>query len=144
MRFVAAYLEIEAARFEDRLRVEWEIEQGALGARVPHLILQPLVENAIRHGIAPRSEAGRLRVAARRENRRVRLEVEDDGVGLAEVSRPGAAGVGLANVRARLAALYGPAGELALAATPGGGVTATLVVPYLEFDFGTRPAPAVG
>ena len=60
----------------------------------------------------------------------MRLEVEDDGVGLSGGSRPGAAGVGLANVRARLAALYGPAGELALAPTPGGGVTATLVVPY--------------
>jgi two-component system, LytTR family, sensor kinase len=130
LRFAAAYLEIEAARFEERLRVEWQIDPAALKARVPHLILQPLVENAIRHGIAPRSAAGRLRVAARREDGRVRLEVEDDGVGLAVASQPGAAGVGLANVRARLAALYGPAGELALGPTPGGGVTATLVMPY--------------
>jgi LytS/YehU family sensor histidine kinase len=130
LRFAAAYLEIEAARFEERLRVEWEIDPGALEARVPHLILQPLVENAIRHGIAPRSAAGRLRVLARREEGKVRLEVEDDGVGLVEASRPTASGVGLANVRARLAALYGPAGELALAPTPGGGVTATLVMPY--------------
>ena len=144
LRFAAAYLEIEAARLEDRLRVEWEIDPSALGARVPHLILQPLVENAIRHGIAPRSAAGRLRVAARREDGKVLLEVEDDGVGLAGVSRPAPAGVGLANVRARLAALYGPAGELALAPTPGGGVTATLVVPYREHDSGTRPAPDPG
>jgi LytS/YehU family sensor histidine kinase len=129
LRFAAAYLEIEAARLEDRLRVEWQIDPDALGARVPHLILQPLVENAIRHGITPRSAAGRLRVAARRENGQVRLEVEDDGVGLAGAGRP-VAGVGLANLRARLAALYGPAGELALTPTPGGGVTATLVVPY--------------
>jgi two-component system, LytTR family, sensor kinase len=131
LRFAAAYLEIEAARLEERLRIEWDIDPGALGARVPHLILQPLVENAIRHGIAPRSAAGRLRVAARREDGKVRLQVEDDGVGLPGISRP-AAGVGLANVRARIAALYGPAGELALAPTPGGGVTATLVVPYQE------------
>ncbi|HEY7478871.1 MAG TPA: histidine kinase [Gemmatimonadales bacterium] len=130
LRFAAAYLEIEAARLEDRLRVEWQIDPDALGARVPHLILQPLVENAIRHGIAPRSAAGRLRVAARRENGKVRLEVEDDGVGLDQAGRPAAAGVGLANLRARLAALYGPAGEFALTPTPGGGVTATLVVPY--------------
>ena len=130
VRFAAAYLEIEGARFEERLRVEWEIDPGALEARVPHLILQPLVENAIRHGIAPRSAAGRLRVAARRENGRVRLVVEDDGVGLDGASRPASPGVGLTNVRARLAALYGPAGELALAARSGGGVTATLVFPY--------------
>ena len=136
LRFAGAYLEIEAARLEDRLRVEWEIDPAALGARVPHLILQPLVENAVRHGIAPRSAAGRLRVAARRENGVVRLDVEDDGVGLAGGNGTAVAGVGLANVRARLAALYGPAGELALAPTPGGGVTATLVLPYREHDAG--------
>ncbi|HEX6434774.1 MAG TPA: histidine kinase [Gemmatimonadales bacterium] len=130
LRFAAAYLEIEAARFEERLQVEWDIDPSALEARVPHLILQPLVENAIRHGIAPRTAEGRLRVAARREDGRVRLEVQDDGVGLSGVGRPAAPGVGLANVRARLAALYGPAGELGLAPTPGGGVTATLVLPY--------------
>jgi two-component system LytT family sensor kinase len=133
LRFAGAYLEIETARLEDRLRVEWEIDPAALDARVPHLILQPLVENAVRHGISPRSAAGRLRVAARREDGKVRLEVEDDGVGLDGAGRS-VGGVGLANVRARLAALYGPAGELALAPTPGGGVTATLTVPYRQHD----------
>ena len=136
LRFAAAYLEIEGARLEDRLRIEWDVDPATLGARVPHLILQPLVENAVRHGIAPRSAAGRLRVAARRENGRVRLEVTDDGVGLegqgATATGAPAAGVGLANVRARLAALYGTAGALALAPTPGGGVTATLTLPYRE------------
>ncbi len=141
LRFAAAYLEIESARLEDRLRVEWEIDPSALGARVPHLILQPLVENAVRHGIAPRSAAGRLRVAARREDGKVRMQVEDDGVGLPG-DGPAAAGVGLANVRARLAALYGSAGELVLAPTPGGGVTATLVVPYREHTSAPHPAPA--
>lgn len=137
LAFVSAYLEIEAARFEDRLRVRWHVDEEVLDAQVPPLVLQPLVENAIRHGISPRVAPGTLEVSARRENGRVRLAVRDDGVGLPPpdgAHRPARPvrghGVGLANVRARLRELYGDAAELDVSPTPGGGVTVTLTLPF--------------
>src|SRR4029453_6680981 len=82
LEFVKLYLEIEQVRFNDRLQVRRELEPDTLAALVPNLILQPLVENAIRHGIARRSAAGLLEISARRENGRLWLQVRDDGPGI--------------------------------------------------------------
>jgi sensor histidine kinase YesM len=88
------------------LKVDFDIEKDALDAYVPNLILQPIVENAIRHGIAPRAEAGLIQVQARRENGFVELSVKDNGVGLNETEGI-KSGIGLSNTRKRLEKLYG-------------------------------------
>src|SRR5205085_8029825 len=106
--FVRCYLEIEQVRFGDRLTVEFQIEPATFGAQVPHLILQPVVENAIQHAIAPRATPGAIQVAARQTNGLLRLEVTDDGPGLTTSSNAlENQGLGLKNVRARLEQLYG-------------------------------------
>ncbi|HYO77176.1 MAG TPA: histidine kinase [Thermoanaerobaculia bacterium] len=110
----------------DRLRVRWAVENDALSARVPTMILQPLVENAIRHGIAPRESGGTVEVRARREGSSLSLAVEDDGVGMPAAPR---SGIGLTNTRARLRHLYGDAFTFDLLAPAGGGVTAVMTVP---------------
>jgi two-component system LytT family sensor kinase len=126
--FVSRYLEIEQTRFHDRLRVAFEVAEEALDGRLPILVLQPLVENAIRHGIAPRAAGGSLRIAAARRNGMLCVEVEDDGVGLP--SEGVREGVGLANTRARLEQLYGKGDRLLVGARPGGGVRVELRVPW--------------
>jgi two-component system, LytTR family, sensor kinase len=127
--FIAPYLEIQKARFGSRLDVCLDIDPETEGARVPNLILQPLVENAIRHGIAPRPEGGRVEVRACRRNGTLRLEVRDDGPGLAEVGGF-KEGVGLANTRARLRQLYGPEHRLELCNGSARGLVVTLEVPF--------------
>lgn len=122
-----AYLDIEQARFEDRLEVEWNMESAAQDALVPSLLLQPLVENAVRHGLAPRAAPGRLCISGRRRGSEVLLSVEDDGIGL---PRQVIEGIGLATVRAKLARLYGPRQSFLLEPRPGGGAAATVVLPY--------------
>ena len=82
LEFLEKYLEIEQTRFQDRLTVRYEIDPDTLDAEVPRLILQPLVENAIQHGVAPRSGPGLVQIASRRQDDRLWLEVRDDGVGL--------------------------------------------------------------
>src|SRR5580658_5357018 len=129
------YLAIEQVRFSDRLRPRIEIDPGISKATVPRFLLQPLVENALRHGIARRASAGVLQVAARREGSQLVLTVRDDGPGLPAARDPGAAkagGVGLANTRARLAALYGDNATLDVANAEGGGAIATVRLPYDE------------
>jgi signal transduction histidine kinase len=129
VEFLRSYLDIEQVRFQDRLTVEFDVEHAALSAEVPHLILQPLVENAIRHAVASRAGPARIRVAARRADGSLRLEVSDSGPGItAAASRPGA-GVGLRNVRARLEQLYGGRHRFELANGDGGGLTVTLELP---------------
>ncbi len=141
VRFVRSYLEIEQARFEDRLGVSWKIEEGVESARVPHLILQPLVENAVKHGIAPRARGGRVEIEARRCNGDLELLVRDDGVGMAGAD--GGDGVGLSNTRARLGQLYGSAYRLEVGSPPGGGVQVAVSFPYrTERSGATRPDPA--
>lgn len=127
--FVGQYLAIEAVRFPDRLRPEFAIDPEVLEAPVPELLLQPLVENAIRHGLARRRTATRLRIEARREGRDLVLAVIDDGPGPdAEPAAPGE-GVGLRNTRERLATLYGDRASLTLARTAEGGAVATVRLP---------------
>ena len=130
LEFVGQYLELERVRFSDRLRVEVEVGDDAWDALVPNLLLQPLVENAIRHGIARRAAAGRLRIAATRSESTLVVEVKDDGPGLSATSSSTGTGVGLANTRQRLEQLYGGRGILTVRNSPGGGVVVRVVVPF--------------
>ena len=132
LEFLRGYLEIEQTRFEDRLRVVIDAEPETLDARVPNLILQPLVENSIRHGIAPRATPGNVEVRAERADGRLRLIVRDDGPGLSSAGATAREGLGLTNVRARLRELYGPEHELRLADRPEGGLEVTLLIPFDE------------
>jgi two-component system LytT family sensor kinase len=128
LRLAERYLEIERARFEDRLAVR--IETDALGdALVPRFVLQPLLENAVRHGIAPRPAGGAITVRAARAEAALVLEVIDRGAGRAQ-PRVHGTGVGLANTRARLRHLYGPAASLALETEADGTTVARVVLPY--------------
>ena len=121
-----AYLGIMAVRMGSRLR--WEIETAAdvLAARLPPLLVQPLVENAIRHGLEPRPEGGSLAIRCRREGDALVIDVADSGRGFVD---GGAEGIGLANVRERLRACHGDAASLALESNAAGGVTASLRLP---------------
>ena len=120
------YLDIQRVRFADWLTIEYDIGDSAVDCLVPRFVLQPLVENAIRHGLAGRSAAGTIRIRAAVENDELVLRVSDDGVGLARAARPGR-GIGLANVRERLSILYGD-DRLRLLDGPS-GVTAEVRVP---------------
>ncbi len=128
MDFLERYVEIQKVRFSDRLEVNIAIDPGALEARIPNLLLQPIVENAILHGIAPKPTPGRVDVLAHVEGDRLHLEVRDDGAGLPPVP-PGKAGIGLANTRARLEKIYGTNHRLALTSEPGRGVTVKIEIP---------------
>jgi two-component system, LytTR family, sensor kinase len=129
--FLQGYLEIEQMRFPDRLTVAFDIEPQTRELLVPHLILQPLVENALRHGILPREDPGRVDISARIvANHTLELKVRDNGNGLpahpTATERPG---IGLKNVRSRLAHLHGTAQSLDVKNAPGGGVEACLRLP---------------
>ena len=137
LAFVREYLAIEQVRFSDRLRVTYDVEPGLDGAAVPGFVLQPLVENALRHGIAKRREAGALEIGARREGDALVLRVRDDGVGIGERGDDAGRreGVGLANIRERLRTLYGDRGRLELAAAgpdEARGTVATVRLPLRE------------
>ena len=137
LEFLNCYLDIERVRFHDRLTTRVEVEPQALNCRVPNLILQPLVENAIRHGIALRSTPGRVEVRAARRGGVLRLEVCDNGPGLPadepHVTSDGH-GVGLANTRARLAQLYGAGYSLEMTNDPRGGLLVTIEIPAASDD----------
>jgi two-component system LytT family sensor kinase len=125
--FVRQYLEIEKVRFGDRLTVDIRKEKGLGKEAAPPLILQPLVENAIRHGLSSRLGGGRIEVDAARDGDRIRLTVSDDGVGFSPRSKPR---VGLSNVRERLKALYGEAAAMTIGEGPGGkGASVVLTLP---------------
>lgn len=131
LALVRQYVAIETARFSDRLRPEFAVEDELLAALIPSFALQHLVENAIRHGIAKQPDAGQLRIAAQRTNEVLELTVTDDGVGLeADFVMP--PGHGIENTRERLRALYGERASLRLARRTEGGTVATLRVPYRE------------
>jgi two-component system LytT family sensor kinase len=121
------YLEIEQVRFGDRLTVVRTIGPETLDLLVPNLILQPLVENAVRHSIAPRASGGRIEICARREDGNLTIEVRDDGLGA--LTGQLREGVGLTNTRARLRQLYGSAQAMDLGPGPGGGFQVRLSLP---------------
>jgi two-component system, LytTR family, sensor kinase len=136
--FIEPYLEIERIRLSHRLTVEMRIAPGTNSALVPHLILQPLVENAIRHGIFPKLQGGTLVIASEARENDLVLTVEDDGVGLGDESPNGCAGVGLANTRERLRHLYGDAFRFTIENREERGVRVRIRLP-LEFS-STSPA----
>jgi two-component system LytT family sensor kinase len=127
IQFLRAYLYIEEARFGDRLRVEMAVDPEAEGEAVPSLILQPLVENSLKHGLGPKPGPGHLRISVRVEGESLRLIVEDDGVGLS--GRRESHGVGLANVAERLATLYQDRAGVVMEAREGGGSRVTVRIP---------------
>jgi sensor histidine kinase YesM len=137
LAFLEPYLEIEQARLEDRLNVTMAIAPDTLELRVPHLLLQPLVENAIRHGIAPRIEPGKVEITAAcsPDRRFLQLEVRDDGPGVDPVHRPRMrSGVGLSNVQSRLEQLYGRDHQFALETHPEGGAVVKISLPLRKAD----------
>ena len=127
LEFVESYLAIEHARFGDRLRFELDVSPETHAALVPAFLLQPLVENAVRHGLEPRAGTGVLVVSAHRSGSILQLSVSDNGVGLA-ADQPVREGIGLANTRARLHALFGDAASLAL--HRGEGLTVNVLLPF--------------
>ncbi|HEX8733998.1 MAG TPA: histidine kinase [Pyrinomonadaceae bacterium] len=129
LEFLRGYLEIEQTRFHDRLRVDFNVDAETLDSLVPNLILQPLVENAIKHGIAPRAEAGTICVGARRENGHVELSVRDDGDGLNETKNQ-TGGIGLSNTRARLEKLYGARHSFEIVSPQAGGLEVKVTIPF--------------
>jgi signal transduction histidine kinase len=133
--FIQPYLDIEKARLGPRLTVDLEIDPAVLDALVPNLILQPLVENAIRHGIAPRPGPGRIHIMAGRENGSLRLVVKDTGPGL-RAPAEAVKGIGLANTRARLEKLYGVNQRLDLSNGPDGGLRVDITIPFQELPHG--------
>jgi len=130
MEFVRCYLEIEQVRFGDRLAVQYEIEETALSAQVPHLILQPVVENAIQHAIVPSMDLGRITITTRRLDDFLRLEVRDTGPGMRTVTGSHTGhGVGLNNVRSRLNRLYGAKCTFEIMSGPVEGVAVIMQFP---------------
>ena len=129
LAFLKSYLEIEQTRFGDRLSVRMDIAPEALEAQVPNLVLQPLVENAIQHGIEPHARPGQIELSARRENGNLFLQVRDNGNGLADAARP-SEGVGVSNTRARLEQLYGTAHRFEFANGEQGGLLVSVVIPF--------------
>ncbi len=148
LAFTDDYLDIEVVRFGEKLRVVKEIAEDTLQVVVPSMLLQPLIENSIKHGLEPRIDGGTVTLRSRiTEDGRLLVEVEDDGVGMApgmrssgEVARPGY-GIGMRNVRERLQVLYGDAAEVQVESRPGRGTKVGLLMPAIEGDgggWGTR------
>jgi two-component system LytT family sensor kinase len=130
LQLVDQYLRIQRFRFEDRLHTHVEADPDALGALIPTLILQPLVENALRHGILPREDGGSLCVSVRKAGETLVVSVEDDGPGLRH-DLQNSIGLGLVNCKDRLTALYGSAAQLTLGSRPeGGGCAVVIRMPF--------------
>jgi LytS/YehU family sensor histidine kinase len=129
LEFLRCYLDIEHIRFQDRLTVEMDIEPQTLTIPVPNLILQPIVENAVRHGIAKQTEPGRITIRARQQSNRLIMQVEDNGPGLKPTSNGSVSGIGLTNTRARLEQCYGDDFSFQIVNSNGRGVTVTVNIP---------------
>ncbi|TAN49153.1 MAG: sensor histidine kinase, partial [Rhodospirillales bacterium] len=125
--FLEGYLEIEQLRFGDRLRVQIEVPKPLMEAQVPTFVLQPLVENAIKHGLSSRATGGAIQIRARQDGQRLFLEVEDDGTGTPGTQR--GTGIGTQNTRSRLAQLYGEAQSFNLVFPTAGGALAQISLP---------------
>ena len=148
LRILDLYLEIEKARFEERLRVLYDVPDVLRDAMVPSLVLQPLVENSIRHGVGRRSEPGWIAIAAERYSDTLVLRVTDNGAGFEETGKPGprgkefregpqpvpGQGMGLAITRGRLESLYGAHQSLVVRNLPAGGVEARITMPFRALE----------
>jgi len=135
--FLDDYLDIEVARFgRDKLKVVKELEPGSLECLVPSMILQPLAENAVKHGFASKVDAGSIYIRSRCNGQRVVIEVEDDGVGMpaAGASTSSGTGIGMLNVTERLQVVYGDAAQITIESQPGRGTLVRLVLPVLQAE----------
>jgi two-component system LytT family sensor kinase len=130
MAFLDKYLAIQKTRFADRLAVTVDISAAAMEALIPNLLLQPLVENAIVHGVASKVGPGRVEVRGQVGDGQLRLEVSDDGPGLPADAERAKEGIGLTNTRERLAKIYGGSSQLLLRSAPGRGVSVQILMPY--------------
>jgi len=138
------YLEIERTRFDDKLKVNFDIEPGLENARLPSLLLQPILENAIKYAITPRIEGGSIEVAARREGETLRITIDDDGPGLPPEGEPRRRrGVGLANARERLELIYGQRAGLTARNREPNGCRVEIWLPLEEDRVGRTTAPAL-
>lgn len=135
------YTQIQQVRFGERLRLSWDVEDDVLDAAVPHMLLQPLVENAIKHGVEVRSNAGRILVSGRRRGRTLLLSIQDDGPGYRAPTTRHGSGLGIANVKSRLLQLYGEKQSFSVADAPGGGTLVTIEIPFVRIA--TRSADAL-
>lgn len=132
IEYLEKYLEIQKVRFADRLAVKVQVPAELLQSQVPSLILQPMVENAIKHGIAKRAQGGEIRVSATRSNGMLKLTVYNDGPSLVVDRENGRSGIGISNTRTRLQSLYGESFELSLQNHGQHGVEAAVSVPFRE------------
>jgi two-component system, LytTR family, sensor kinase len=130
LELIQLYLSIEQVRFQDRLQVEIDVRPELLRSRVPNMCLQPLVENAIRHGISKNSAAGKLLIRSARSGDSLKIEVHDTGSQGGAPSHRRSLGIGISNTRARLHSLYGDEGRVAVESCAGGGTLATVVIPF--------------
>ena len=142
LEYLQLYLAIEQVRFADRLRVDVSADAAAQGASVPQLILQPIVENAIRHGIGRSSSAGQILISASKIDGRVELRVQDDGPGLSPGDSSHDQGIGLANTRSRLQQLYGSNASLEIKNCDRGGVIVTMIIPFHDSHAGNETSYA--
>jgi len=143
--FLAKYLEIEQTRFRDRLNVVFDVQPDTLDALVPNLVLQPLVENSIKHGIGPKPSPGTIVIRSQRTGSLIELEVRDNGVGLSaarltDFNR----GVGLTNTRSRLQHLYGSSHRFEFRQPSGGGLSVVIAIPLVEMSDATGEAVREG
>jgi sensor histidine kinase YesM len=130
---IRPYLEILKVRMEERLTTSIDVPDGLLSAEFPPMMIQTLVENAIKHGLEPKAEGGHLSVKAEIVHGKLQVTVADTGLGFGKAATAGT-GVGLANIRERLQLLYGPRAALTISENPGGGTVATIVVPYRSIE----------
>jgi two-component system LytT family sensor kinase len=133
LNFTDDYLDIEVVRFGEKLRVEKQIDPRTLDVLVPTILLQPLIENSIKHGLEPRISGGTVTLRSRLEGNRIVIEVADDGVGVGNkpasaLPREGA-GIGLKNVRERLEVLYGNQARFTVVSNPGRGTLVSIEIP---------------
>ena len=129
--YVRQYLEIERVRFGERLRTEFDLAPDTWEAAVPAFVLQPLIENAVRHAIAPREAGGAITLEAHRSGEMLHVSIVDDGPGVRDEPQGNGTGrIGLTNTRDRLRQLYGDRGRLQLVSVPGGGTRATIEIPF--------------
>ena len=147
LAFTDDYLDIEQVRFGEKLRVVKEISEDTLGVVVPAMLLQPLIENSIKHGLEPRIDGGTVTLRSRiTVEGKLLVEVEDDGVGMGperpvgrvaagEIVRPGT-GIGMKNVRERMQVLYGDEAEVTIESRPGRGTKVALRMPVVEGEGG--------
>lgn len=128
------FLQIEQVRFQDRLSVVWKVDPSVEEAMVPHMLLQPIVDNSLRHGIQSRAGRGRIEISAYREGEQLSLEIRDDGRGLSGSGGEAGFGIGLSVTRERLSKLYGRKHSFILMDAPGGGALVRITIPYISSE----------